>query len=293
MTDKSLVLLAFCMAAVGYAQTPIAYVPVEGTKISGALEVANGKAAIGTNGMITAGDRAVKITLPNRGDLQLCSTSVIHLAMDKSVVANGAGLLMALDRGAVEAHFSTGKYSDVLMTPDFRILISGPGTANLRLRVNAKGDTCLENYGENAPYVTVSSPFEEGVYRVQANQRVLFEHGSLRDVVDRERESCGCPASKPAGENSFPVAVSEGLAAPPTTTTTKVAPGETHTKVTAQLSYDGQTNKTSSVDAPEPPKPEITAEEVQVATSLSPKKKNSGGGFFHRLGHFFGHLFGA
>ncbi len=103
--------------------------------------------------------------------------------------------MIALDRGAVEASYETGKYSDVLLTPDLRILISGPGAADLKIRVNEKGDTCVDNHGANAPYVTVTSQFEGGVYRVQPNQRVMFEHGSLQQVVDNESEPCGCPAA--------------------------------------------------------------------------------------------------
>jgi hypothetical protein len=301
---KLLVLLAFSAPLLGYAQTPIAYVPLEGAKITGALEVANGKAAIGASGTITAGDRTVRISLPDRGELQLCSTSTLHLATDRSVATNQAGLLLALDRGALEARVSTGTFSDVLMTPDFRILLSGPGSADLRIRVNAKGDTCVENHGENAPYVTVSSLFEGGAYRVQANQRVLFEHGSLHDVVDRESEACGCPpVSTPGDSSSFPVAVSEGLATPPVPTAPVAAPGETHTQVTAKLSFDGQTGKTNSVDAPEPSGASAessTGSSATVPAVASPipatpapgKKQGSGGGLFHRIGHFFGHLFG-
>ncbi len=70
----------------------------------------------------------------------------------------------------------------------------------MSVRVSAKGDTCVDNHGENAPYVTVSSLFDGGVYRVQPNQRVLFEHGSLRDVVDNEQEPCGCPAPVSRGD---------------------------------------------------------------------------------------------
>jgi hypothetical protein len=301
---KLLVLLFFSAAATGYSQTPIAYVPLDGAKVSGALDVANGRAAIGASGTITAGDRAVQISLPNRGELQLCSTSTLHLATDSSVATSQAGLLLALDRGALEARFSTGKFSDVLMTPDFRILLSGPGAADLRVRLNTKGDTCVDNHGENAPYVTVSSLFEGGAYRVQPNQRVLFEHGSLHEVVDREPEACGCPSTAvPKDSSSFPVAVSEGLAAPPVLTAPVAQPGETHTQVTAKLSYDGQTGKTNSVDAPEPsatstaPLTDASAAASVVTNPVPPtsapaKKEASGGGFFHRIGHFFGHLFG-
>ena len=98
------------------------------------------------------------------------------------------------DRGAIEAHYETSKYSDVLLTPDLRILISGPGDADLSIRVSRQGDTCIDNRGPKAPYITVTSPLEGGLYRVQPGQHVSFQHGSLREVVDTEHEPCGCPA---------------------------------------------------------------------------------------------------
>ncbi len=157
--------------------------------------------------------------------------------------------MISLDRGALEASYATGKYSDVLMTPDFRILISGPGQTDLKIRVSPKGDTCLDNHGADAPYVTVTSLLEGGLYRVQPNQRVLFEHGSLNEVVDNETEPCGCPpatleAAKPVGgpsstpaDTAFPIAQSEGLAkAPPPPTTPAVPAGEATPRSPSRLS---------------------------------------------------------
>lgn len=262
-----------------------------GVKVAGAIEVSNGHAVIGSSGSVTAGDRTAGILLPGKGELRVCATTTVHLSRDRSVstvspppsstsagsvpaktqgVAGGAiqsgpaaqpmaaqatgALMMALDRGALEASFGTGKYSDVLMTPDFRILISGPGLADVRVRVSPQGDTCVENRGDHAPYVTVSSQLEDGVYRVQPNQRVLFEHGSLREVVDHESEPCGCPAPPlsiaSAGVGrvgdvsgkaaSFPLAESEGLAPVPAPTAQMgVAAGETQTQVTVPLAYNG------------------------------------------------------
>ena len=54
----------------------------------------------------------------------------LHLSADASVPEGETpGLMMALDHGAVEASFATGQNSDILLTPDFRILIGGPGAA--------------------------------------------------------------------------------------------------------------------------------------------------------------------
>ena len=253
-------------ARMGQAQQPIGRTSAHEVKVSGAVDVHAGEMLLGNGSAITAGEQAVKISLTRGGDIRLCPTTTVHLAKDRSVEKDDStALMMALDRGALEASYVTGKYSDVLMTPDFRILLSGPGTANVSVRVSAKGDTCVDNHGESAPYVTVSSLFDGGVYRVQPNQRVLFEHGSLRDVVDNEQEPCGCPApvsvatagttsDKPAevgakvggpsstpADTEFPLAVSQGLAPPPAKP--EVPAGEVHASVTVPLTYNGATGK--------------------------------------------------
>jgi hypothetical protein len=257
-------------------QAPIAYVSTTGVSVSGSLSVENGRAIIGNNGTITAGDSTAMVKLSRGGDMEVCASTKVHLSRDTSVTGgDDSALMIALDRGALEANYVPGKYSDVLLTPDLRILISGPGTADLKVRVNEKGDTCVDNHGAGAPYVTVTSNFAGGVYRVQANQRVMFEQGSLDQVVDNEAESCGCPAAAPVvvaskatiseqaaaavnanaasgttnataptkavaeAANPFPLAQSEGLATAPAAPVKPVVPvGQVHAEVEAPITYD-------------------------------------------------------
>ena len=197
-------LLAFGVPLLS-AQQPIGRTSATEVQVSGAVDISHGETLLGNGSEITAGDQAVKITLQRGGSLRLCSTSSVHLSKDRSVDdPASSALMMALDRGASRPATTVGKYSDVLLTPDLRILISGPGQANLSIRVNTKGDTCVDNHGADAPYVTVSSQLEGGAYRVMPDQRVNFEHGSLREVVDHEPEPCGCPTMP-----SFPWPVPE------------------------------------------------------------------------------------
>jgi hypothetical protein len=321
-------------ARIGQAQQPIGRTSAHEVKVSGAVDVHAGEMLLGNGSAVTAGEQAVLISLTRGGDLRLCPTTTVHLAKDRSVEKDDStALMMALDRGALEANYVTGKYSDVLMTPDFRILLSGPGTANVSVRVSAKGDTCVDNHGENAPYVTVSSLFDGGVYRVQPNQRVLFEHGSLRDVVDSEQEPCGCPApvsiatagstsDKPAevgakvggpsstpADTTFPLAVSQGLAPPPAKP--DVPPGEVHASVTVPLTYNGATGKAgdphdlaaagaagvepnAAATPAAPSKPAASpAPAAETATAVTPEKKPQKNGFFHSVGRFFSRMFGG
>jgi hypothetical protein len=247
-----------------------------GVQISGDVHVANGDMELGNGSTITAGNETVPITLARGGELKLCATTSVHLSRDRSIEApDASGLMLALDRGAMEAHYQTSKYSDVLLTPDLRILISGPGDADLSIRVSPQGDTCIDNRGPNAPYITVTSQLEGGLYRVQPGQHISFQHGSLREVVDTEHEPCGCPApvsvatagtpaprSVPPGhpvggpsstpaDTAFPLAVSEGLTKPPLPPTTPVAaPGEVHAQVAVPFRYDGNLPAVSGTGGP-------------------------------------------
>ena len=267
--------------------TTIATVPVDGVQITGALDVVNGQAWIGS-GSISAGAKPVLVTLPDRGLLKLCATTRVSLTADSSILTARSpakpeipGLLMAMDRGALEASFVTGRNSDVILTPDFRIVISGPGISLVQVRLGAKGDTCIENRGTNAPYLSVSSIFEGGVYRIQSSQRVMFQHGSLREVIDKEKESCGCPVDPSTlrngttRDNPFPEAQSAGMAPLPTPPPNVGPPGTVSAEATAQLGYDG--NK--------PP-----AAPVTPAPAAKPEPRP---GFFSRVGHFFRKIFGG
>src|ERR1700761_914405 len=163
----------FVLAALGLfvpllpAQQPIGRTSAKEVKVSGAVDISHGEMLLGNGSEITAGDQAVAIGLQRGGELRLCSNSSVHLSKDISVPdPNNSALMMALDRGALETRYTVGKYSDVLLTPDLRILISGPGEAELSVRVNTKGDTCIDNHGAGAPYVTVTSELDGGLYRV-------------------------------------------------------------------------------------------------------------------------------
>jgi hypothetical protein len=292
------------------AQPSIATVPIEGVSLSGSLSVANGRATIGNDGSITAGDKAAHVELTRGGSLDVCASTKLQLSTDKSIP--GGGLMLAIDRGAFEAHYTTGRYSDVILTPDLRILISPPGRADVSVRVNEQGDTCVANHGKNAPYVLATSLFDDGAYRIQPNQRVLFEHGSLGEVVDNEQEPCGCPPSRPvsvastgvtggktarpgesvaARENPFPLAESEGLKPAPGPAAEPRAPiGETQTEVQVPLAYNGR-HPEALPPAPARPAKARKAAAPEAARAEVPAKRHRG--LFGAIGHFFRRLFGG
>ena len=280
---------------------PIAIVPIDSSNpdqaatVSGAFEVTGGRAIIAASGSITSGSQTTRVILPHRGELRVCASTSVKLASDSSAAQGETpGLLMAMDQGAVEMSFATtsgaGRDSDVLLTPDFRILIAGPGAAEVKVRLGQHGDTCVDNAGVNAPYVLVSSVFEGGAYRVQPGQRVMFQHGSLHEVVDQEKEPCGCPPAAPKG-NEFPLAQSEGLAPLP-----KPAPGAASenpgtTEPVAPLVYKSADHVSQPTAGTEP------ASNQGAGASANPAAQQPAGqkkpGFFSKMGRFFKRIFGA
>lgn len=279
---------------------PIAFVPLDNNpEVKGAIEVFSGKAVLGKSGTVTSSAKTTEVILPHRGLLRVCASTSVHLSSDASVPAGETpGLMMALDHGAVEASFATGQNSDILLTPDFRILIGGPGSAEVKVRLGQHGDTCVDNAGPNAPYVVVSSVFEGGAYRVQPGQRVMFQHGSLSEVVDQEKEPCGCPPDVRPGTNDFPLAQSAGLAplekpvpASPPPPTTAPAP-QPQQPLNEPLVYTAA----PSTPEPEPAKPiQATPAAPSAAPAPAPVSPpaNKKPGFFRKVGHFFRKIFGG
>ncbi len=269
--------------------SPLAIVTIDGKNppvVTGSLEVTAGRAIIANSGNVTAGESTAELILPHRGTLKVCASTTVKLSADSSVPAGEVpGLMIAMDRGAIETSFGTGRNSDVVLTPDFRILIGGPGAAEVKIRLGEHGDTCVDNPNPNGPYVVITSVFEGGAYRVQPGQRVMFEHGSLREVVDDEKEPCGCPPPVKLGTNDFPMAQSAGLS-PLTPPTTSVGTGDLGQTTTAPSSTTLVHNAPNPTDA----KPTDATPAPVPPAQKKPEKKP---GFFSRVGHFFKQIFGA
>ena len=187
------------------------------------------------------------------------------------------------------------------------------GVLDLRLRVSPNGDTCVENRGKKAPTLQLADAFGEASYQIRPGQHVLFEHGSLKAVVDRETTPCGCPPDErdaprlvplaeailhgnggadngarvtpqqAAAANPFPTAQSEGLAPPAPLPADQ--PGETHTQVSTTLAFDPTAR-------PVPPTPLNSQDQPTPAIPApQPPTASSSGGPFRAVGRFFKRIF--
>jgi len=308
--------IAFPLAAQQPTPASMGTVPTRDAVVTGGLEVHGDTARLLTNDSITANDHSAAISLARGGEVLVCATSQFHLLHSGSENS----LLFGLDRGAIELHTDSSP-QDVILTPDIRFTLEHPGHYDLRLRVTPNGDTCVENRGTSAPVLTLADPFTGASYRLIPGQHVLFEHGSLHEVVDNERSPCGCPSVPPpptqqvasiasptpsqpttptvaAAEHPFPDAASQGLA--PTSTPVNSAPAtESHTQVATALSYDATHPNTPPPSTVEPPKPTPTTGSTAgsptgtgTAASAAPPPTPPGAhDLFHAIGHLFHKMF--
>ena len=249
----------FAMCGAVWAQQPIGSVGVQDATVAGALEVTNGRTVLVGNTTVTARDHAAEVALNRGGAVRVCATSGLHVTAGKTTIS-AMPLMLALDRGAIEVRMAATT-SDVVMTPDLRFTMRSDAPLDLRLRVTKNGDTCVDNRGAKAPVLNVVDQFGEATYELQPGQHVLFEHGSLKEVVDHESSACGCPpepvvsvadagvtsanpaaagsavGDKPAAEqHPFPSAVSAGLTPP--TAVPQAPAGVVHAQVSSTLSYN-------------------------------------------------------
>lgn len=277
------------------------------TGTSSPLETSNGRLVLTGSGTVTAKDHTAAVALARGGEVQVCSTSGLH--MTAGAGPGTAPLMLSLDRGAMEIHMDAG-LNDIVMTPDLRMSVQQSGPLDLRIRVTPNGDTCVENrvakldsgtdHKTDAPSgltVNVSSLFGSETYDVKPGQHVLFEHASLSEVVDHESSPCGCPPAPPKEEiaggvfgpgadpHPFPEAVSQGLAPEPPVP--QVPEGEVHAQASTTLSFNG--------DGPATPPSQIQGQEPEIPLSLhrypAPTPPPPQPGLFHRIGHFFKRLF--
>lgn len=248
-----------------------------------AVDVSAGRASLFSGSTAQAKDHTAEVALTRGGTLRICQGTAVHLTQ-----AASAGLLLAVDRGSMEIRMKA-LAGDVILTPDLRFTIS-PSThtdasLELSLRVVSNGDTCVDNHGRKAPTLNIVDAFGAVSYQLKPGQHVLFEHGSLREVVDRETTPCGCPPDAPGANqhltaaeaaHPFPAAVSDGLTAP--ATLPDQAAGVTHAQVVTTLSYDPN----APVASPAAQGAEGAAKPLAKARSRNP---------FRAFGRFFKRLF--
>jgi hypothetical protein len=179
-------------ASMAPAQQNVGELFATDASVKGSVVLANSGTTVMSGSSIAAGTQTATLKLERGGTMMICPGTSLAITTSQ----NGRQLMFSMNTGNLEMDYPIGAASDNLLTPDFRLLLPGPGRLHIAVRVNPKGDTCVQSLPSNSSAIVISEGMGEESYQVKSNEAVIFNGGRISGAIPT-RESCGCPAPPP------------------------------------------------------------------------------------------------
>jgi len=182
-------------------ETAVSVPDLPGNTQSGVVATRSGSASgvvlagnrVPAGSSVTAGLDTAVLHLSRGGEVRVCPGTTVSITSSQ----NGRALMLGLSTGALETHYTLDASSDSIVTPDFRIQLTGPGEFHYGITADQHGNTCIQALPGNTSPLTVSELMGDGTYRMQPTQEVAFHGGHLSAVDSTVPGTCGCPPALP------------------------------------------------------------------------------------------------
>lgn len=209
-------LMLFPVAAAAQSPPVIGELFASETTSHGPVLLAGTGMSVTSGSQVSAGKSVATLRLERGGEVRVCPNAGITVSAPQNYAAqNIQELMLAMDAGSVELDYPLNDVADTIITPDFKLMLPGPGVFHFALGVSSQGDTCIKPMRGNNAGIVVSEMMGNGVYQVKPDEAIVFVGGKLAGRTNLVGE-CGCPAPPPVqvAEEHKPAPVEAPAAAP-------------------------------------------------------------------------------
>lgn len=284
-------LLALSLSAGAQVPANVGELFASETTPNGPLMKAGTGMPVASGSQLSAGKSSATLRLERGGEVKICPFG--HVSV--TAASAQSSLLLAISVSTIELSYPINEMSDTLITPDFKLSLTGPGTFHFAIGVNSRGDTCIRSQRGNSGVIVVSELMGSGALTLKPEESAFFAGGKVSGHASLTT-LCGCPVPPPVIQTEArPPAPAQPAPAP------AKAPSDVHISVEAPLVFRGDqaippSYSVAKVSISRLPDVFMMEEKVEPAPpnagqGETPKKPKERKGFFGAIRGFFASIF--